>query len=121
VATATRGAEPTAFGRRIAVETILRAVTVVIVSAVLTIGGWLAVTMLGDVPAGATLFETISALSTTGLSMVGTSEYGEAARLALAACMFLGRLGPLALIILIFGRYGVTEGVRYPTELVRVG
>jgi trk system potassium uptake protein TrkH len=121
VATASRGAEPTVFGRRIAIQTTLRAVTVVLVSAIVTFVGWLAVTLLGDVPAGATLFEVISAISTTGLSTDGTDAYGDSARLALAACMFLGRLGPLALIILVFGRRDATEGVRRPTELVRVG
>jgi Trk-type K+ transport system membrane component len=121
VATASRGAEPTVFGRRIAVQTTLRAVTVVIVSAIVTFVGWLTAALLSDVAAGPTLFEVISAISTTGLSLVGSDAYDDPARLVLAACMFLGRLGPLALIILVFGRRTPTGGMRRPTELVRVG
>jgi trk system potassium uptake protein TrkH len=51
------------------------------------------------------LFEVISAATTTGLSLGITSELSPAGRLVLVAAMFLGRVGPLALLtMLIFGR-----------------
>jgi trk system potassium uptake protein TrkH len=121
VASATRGASPGAFGRRLTYETITRAVTVVAVSFAAVFLGGLAVLTLSGAFAGAALFETISAFGTSGLSITGTATYDDATRLVLAACMFLGRLGPLALVILLFGRTGGHEQVRRPEAAVRVG
>ncbi len=50
------------------------------------------------------LFESISAATTTGLSLGITSDLSPLGRLILIAAMFLGRVGPLALLtVLIFG------------------
>jgi trk system potassium uptake protein TrkH len=83
--------------------------------------GSLAVLSLSGAFARGALFETISAFGTSGLSINGTATYDGATRLVLAACMFLGRLGPLALVILLFGRSGGPERVRRPEAAVRVG
>ena len=81
----------------------------------------LVVAALSNVAPGATLFEVVSALGTVGLSLGVTPDYGDPARVALAACMFVGRLGPLAVIILLFGRGAGAAAVRHPEEPISIG
>jgi trk system potassium uptake protein TrkH len=65
------------------------------------------------------LFETVSALSTVGLSTGATAESGPLARLVLCAAMFVGRVGPLAVMMSIASR-APSGNYRYPTEGVIV-
>ena len=113
--------DPEAFGRRVPREAVHRAITVVGVAGFVTVVGMLLVASLSTVPAGAAFFETVSAFGTVGLSTAGTTDFDTMARLALAGCMFLGRLGPLALVILLFGRATRDAKIRLPEEPIRVG
>jgi len=61
------------------------------------------------------LFETVSALSTVGLSTGATAETGQLGRLVLCAAMFVGRVGPLAVMMSIASR-APSGNYRYPTE-----
>lgn len=69
------------------------------------------------------LFETVSAIATTGLSIGDTTvELSAAGRWVIMACMFGGRIGALALVFLIGGDKG--DGgptLRYPKEELVVG
>jgi len=64
-------------------------------------------------------FEALSALGTVGLSTGITPQLGTAARLILVGLMFLGRLGPLTLVLAVGGRRPHSHD--YPTEHVPVG
>ncbi len=66
------------------------------------------------------LFETVSAFGTVGLSTGVTPELSICGKLAVILCMFIGRLGPLT-IALIVGRRDFNQSVRYPSEEVVVG
>ena len=67
------------------------------------------------------LFETVSAVSTTGLSFDGTtSSLSHAGRAVLMLCMFSGRLGALAVVLLIGGQES-RPTIRYPREELVVG
>ncbi len=121
VATASRRSEPEAFGRRIAVDTIARAVTVLVVSTIAIFLGSLAVAATADFRGGAALFETISAFGTVGLSIGGKAKHEDLTNLVLALLMFLGRVGPIALVILLFGRAERADPIRLPEQTVRVG
>lgn len=67
------------------------------------------------------LFETVSAVSTTGLSLdVTTSSLSTAGRIVLMLCMFSGRLGALAVVLLIGGQES-RPTIRYPREELVVG
>ena len=67
------------------------------------------------------LFETVSAVSTTGLSFDGTtSSLSYAGRAVLMICMFSGRLGALAVVLLIGGQES-RPTIRYPREELVVG
>lgn len=65
------------------------------------------------------LFETVSALSTVGLSTGATAEMGSLGRLVLCAAMFVGRVGPLAVMMSIASR-APSGNYRYPSEGVIV-
>jgi len=66
------------------------------------------------------LFETISALGNTGLSMGITSSLTSIAKIALSITMFIGRIGPLALGLFLVGRQK-TLPYQYPQEEVFIG
>jgi trk system potassium uptake protein TrkH len=121
VSVATRRGDPTAFGRRVTIDSVFRAIAVFFIFSLMNFVGLLVVAALSNVAPGATLFEVVSALGTVGLSLGVTPDYGDPARLALAACMFVGRLGPLAVIILLFGRGAGAPAVRHPEEPIRIG
>jgi trk/ktr system potassium uptake protein len=114
--------EPEAFGRRVPSTTVYRAIAVFFLFAVMNALGIVVVAALSSAPIGNVAFETVSAFGTVGLSLGGTADYGDPARMALTACMFLGRLGPLAIIILLFGRgSGQPAPIHRPEEPIRIG
>jgi len=114
--------EPEAFGRRVPSTAVYRAIAVFFMFAVMNAVGIVVVAALSSAPIGNVSFETVSALGTVGLSLGGTADYGDPARIALTACMFLGRLGPLAVIILLFGRRTApVAAIHRPEEPIRIG
>jgi len=66
-------------------------------------------------------FEAVSALSTVGLSTGHTATLGTGSKLVLCATMFAGRVGPLALVVVMLGRQQRTSRYEYPEEDVIVG
>jgi len=68
----------------------------------------------------AILFEVVSAFATVGLSTGITAELTSLGKLCIIACMFIGRLGPLTMALII-GSRDVMQTLRYPEEEVVVG
>lgn len=66
------------------------------------------------------LFETVSAFGTVGLSTGITPELSLAGRLLITATMFIGRLGPLLLVLSLAQRQQPST-YRYPQDEVRIG
>lgn len=66
------------------------------------------------------LFETVSAFGTVGLSTGITPDLSVAGRLIITAVMFVGRLGPLILVLSLAQRQQPRE-YRYPQDEVRIG
>lgn len=66
------------------------------------------------------LFETISAFGTVGLSLDTTPELTQTGQLIIIASMFIGRVGPLTLVMLL-GSRGISQRVRYPEEDITIG
>ncbi|MDD2598068.1 MAG: TrkH family potassium uptake protein [Kiritimatiellae bacterium] len=65
-------------------------------------------------------FETISAFATVGLSINCTTTLSNTGQFIIMVCMFVGRLGPMTLALLI-GSRNVVERIRYPEETIVVG
>lgn len=66
------------------------------------------------------MFETFSAFGTVGLSTGITPELSVVGRLLVAVTMFVGRLGPLALVLALSQRQRPSM-YRYPEEFIRIG
>jgi len=67
------------------------------------------------------LFETVSAVTTTGLSCGNTTQLlSMSGRLVLMVCMFVGRLGAITVVLLIAGKEEPSS-IRYPKEELVVG
>lgn len=66
------------------------------------------------------MFEVVSALSTVGLSTGITSELSTASKLILCALMFIGRVGPISLVLAVV-RTATPARYRYPEEDLVVG
>ena len=120
-------ADAVVFRRRIQTEVVTRAFYISLIAFLavsLVTGVLLAVERRDLLP---TLFETISAFGTVGLSMgeggapvslVG--RFSEAGQLLIALLMFIGRLGPLTLAIAL-ARRGATSPLRYPEGKILIG
>ncbi len=107
--------------RTISMATVWRAVVVLIIS----LGTVMAATWLLLLAEGrelsATLFEVISAFSTTGLSVGLTPQLGTPGRLILIVLMFWGRLGAVTIMLVLLKKDARKTLVRYPEETVLVG
>ena len=110
--------EMVAFQRRIDHETVLRAMTVSLLSVgVVTLGFWLmlALNTSPKLNATALTFETVSAFATAGLSVNATPETNEWQRALLTLLMYLGRIGPLTFAVAFNSRRG-PQDLSYPPE-----
>lgn len=109
-----------AFGRRIEHIAIYRALAVVLLS----IAFVFVTAVLLEVFSGAgfvqVLFETISAFATVGLTTGITAELPDAGHLLLIVAMYVGRLGPLVLILALTARRR-SVSYRHAVETIRIG
>ncbi len=111
----------TAFGREIPLGNVRRAFVVTLVAVfVLVFFSYLLIAVQDTLPFRAALFESVSAFATVGLSMGITDQLNEPARVIVVVAMFLGRLGPLTLALLMTGR-GAQERIRLTQDAVRIG
>ena len=69
----------------------------------------------------ALIFESISALTTTGLSINGTTpSFGVPAKLMLVTLMFIGRMGPFTIMLFLLSREKPGQ-LKYPQERIIIG
>ena len=66
------------------------------------------------------LFETISAFGTVGLSMGITSELSLASKIVIIITMFIGRIGPLTILVALSRRESKAD-YQYPEENIMIG
>ena len=66
------------------------------------------------------LFETVSAFATVGLSMGITSELSLMSKLVIIVTMFIGRVGPLTLLIAL-SKKETGANFKYPEEPIMIG
>ncbi len=100
-------------------ETIQKSLALVLISTIIVFGGLFLLTVFEQLPFIDLLFEAVSALSTTGLSMDTTQLLSKPSLTVLAIMMFAGRLGPLTLIYMLATRK--TSRIRYPSAEFPVG
>ena len=116
-----RGREnPGAFGREFPIQQIFRSIALLVISLGLILGVFLLLSFTEKFSMIRILFETVSAFGTVGLSTGITPELSTAGRVIIIVMMFIGRLGPLTLILAL-ARAQRTRGYRFPQESVRIG
>ncbi len=87
------------FYRQIAYETILRVVVIIMLSLIIISIGFISLMILNPQREPLSLlFEAFSAFGTVGLSIVDSSTLSPPSRVVLIALMFIGRVGPVALL-----------------------
>lgn len=67
------------------------------------------------------VFESVSAATTTGLSLGETASLSDSGKLVLTVTMFLGRVGPLTLLGVLMIRRPPAYATLYPRENVTLG
>ncbi|WP_416296822.1 TrkH family potassium uptake protein [Paenibacillus illinoisensis] len=117
------GGQIHAFERKIAEETVMRALAVVMSSLAFVLG----ISILLSISEGIlekhfldVLFEATSAFSTTGLSMGLTSELSTPGKIIVIFTMFAGRLGPLTLAFALAQKKH-TSKIGYAEDHVLIG
>ncbi len=116
-----RGKDEICVGKNsISFKTGFRAVAVLMLGSALILTG---VSIIGATdgisPVGYMLYDTVSAFTTTGLSMGIVPSLSDAALYVLAVVMFIGRLGPLS-IGMMFGKHEST-GIKFPAANIMIG
>jgi len=110
----------TAFGRRIKHAIVYRALAVLMLAIGFVFLTGLGLTLTTDATFVQTLFEAVSAFGTVGASTGITPELSDPARIITAFAMFVGRLGPLTLVLALAARAHPVS-YRPAVESVRIG
>jgi trk system potassium uptake protein TrkH len=118
---------PEVFRRELAYEQVARAMALVLLVGLTLLGFLLAlmITERQNIDSGQflfidLLFESVSALGTTGLSTGITSDLTTEGKLLITALMYVGRLGPLTIVLGLALREHRAV-YRYAQERVRIG
>lgn len=116
-----RGKDEIVVGMRsISVKTGLRAVAVLVLGSALIVTGVTIISATDGIsPVGYVLYDTVSAFTTTGLSMGIVPGLSAGALYTLAVVMFVGRLGPLS-VVLMFARQD-KSGLKFPPANIMIG
>jgi trk system potassium uptake protein TrkH len=95
--------------RRIAPPTINRAVTIVSSGALVWFVIVLMLEMTQQISARDLLFEATSALGTVGLTLGATSQLDDIGKIIVMLAMFVGRIGPMTLFMLLSDERSVSS------------
>lgn len=121
VLTQVRGNEEVeAFGRRIPRRLIQRAFALLSLSTLLVLVATLALMLTDGLPLLPAVFEITSAFGTVGLSLDVTTTLSTAGKIIVVAVMYLGRIGPITLILALSARQK-RKGYAYPEEDIAIG
>lgn len=93
------GAE--AFGRRIPTATIYKALVIAVVAGGGIFLATLCMMLTQAMPTSVAIFEVVSALGTVGLTIGGTAALDGVGQSVIIACMFVGRVGGLSILMLL--------------------
>lgn len=112
--------QTTFYGRSIPVETISRALTVVVLYLFVAGAAIMFLMITESVPPFAIAFEVFSALSTVGLSMGITAQFSIFGKIVLMFLMLFGRIGILSFLLAGLGQISPSK-VKYPEDDFFVG
>jgi len=102
-------------------ELLMRAMVVFVISLSLVILATWLILLTNPFDLEQSLFEVVSAYSTTGLSLGITTGLNTIGRLIIIFTMFAGRLGAITIMISLLGRDPGEKLVDYPEESILIG
>lgn len=110
------------FERKIPSATVVKAIAIFIISLIVVSGGVLVMVRLEpDKSFLALFFEVVSAFGTVGLSLGITPFLSVLGKLGIIVMMYLGRVGPLTLVLAVGSRVVLPNKVEYPEGKVLIG
>jgi trk system potassium uptake protein len=110
---------PTAFGRSIDSGTVLRAMSIAVISMIIVFAALFCLTVTETASFLDLAFESVSAFGTVGLSRGITAQLSGAGQAAIILLMLVGRIGPLTLAFMIASRK--RSDIRHPFDTVNLG
>jgi trk system potassium uptake protein TrkH len=112
--------EPAAFKRKISTESLFKAYQVLLLSALLILGGSFLILLAEGSRFSflSVLFETVSAFATVGLSTGITPTISSASKVVLIIIMFAGRVGPITIATSMKAR---PSHLKYVEEQIFIG
>jgi trk system potassium uptake protein TrkH len=108
------------FDREVPRATVLRALAILTASVVIVLATFFLLLVFERLPFETLLFEAVSAVGTVGLSLGATGELGAMGKVVIIVAMFIGRIGPLTLA-LVLGTGGEEAKVRHARARIMVG
>ncbi len=114
------GGQVRAFGRALPQALIAKAFVVLALSTLLVVVGTLALMVSDGLSLLPAMFEVTSAFGTTGLSLGVTPELSPFGKVLIAAIMFLGRVGPITILLSLAARQGPPL-YKVPEEDIAIG
>ena len=116
-----RGQEDTVcFNRRIPNKIVRKSIAIIFISFMASLLAVIAMQLLESGETIDMIFEVYSALGTVGLSRDYTPLVGLAGKIVLCICMFLGRIGPITMVIA-FTMRDTKPSARLPEGKITVG
>lgn len=113
--------ETVVYRRTVPKETVKKALAVFSISFAVFIFMIVVMSIAQPAPLVDLLYEVISALATVGLSRNLTGSLNLAGKLIIIICMYIGRIGPVSLVIAFRMRSKRKDRLNYSTENVIVG
>ena len=110
----------TLFGRRLEECAVKNASTLLILYIFLSLAGAAVISKIDGAAMGASLFETVSAIGTVGLSLGLTPHLGALSHVILIVLMFLGRVGGMTMMYAAISTKNA-EVSQFPVEKMTVG
>lgn len=104
------------FWRKIPPVTIRRSLTIVIVFLTVLTAGCIVFYEVNDIGIQEIIFESISAMTNTGYTTIHYSELNAAGNAVLMFLMFIGRVGPLSMVLAFVNDNSKNKYVEYPSE-----
>lgn len=101
-------------------KTVRKAIAIVLISFLVSLVAIVAMMTFEQGVSADVIFEVYSALGTVGLTRDYTMTLGVAGKIIISICMFLGRIGPITMVIA-FTMKDTHPAKRLPEETVTVG
>ena len=111
------------FGRKIASSVVRSAVTIILVTFLIWVGGIAVITILEpNVDFLDIMYEATSAIATVGLSADLTSQLGRGSQAVLMFLMYAGRIGPVTMALVFAGKARKSSQLReLPEKHIMIG